>query len=868
MVASIGAMDDGAAAVGTQPTSPNPTGWRLSPKKKWWRLSHVLLWVGLVLFIAGLIAPFVTRSIVKNAISDRRVLSSAGFWKKGGCDGGPLPASVTSDLCRSSETTRDYLLFNITNALAMIHDAAKPELTEIHVAVDCVRTMYDANFDKDDDGKEIVRFSVWEHCTPAAGFDDVLESEMVQLNIPYVAGVATTTGSETLAFLSRSSTAVEAAADIFNTTLPLLASQYCTLHAMYSLFCGLHGAYCEFGDLEAYCAYTTSEQSAALFGNRTKMMQLLVDTNDTHYPSLGADSLLFSDWFYNGVASINPAAADAIVVEPELGTYSAMGNAGCSAVATFNEYYWNSAYLPSAFAEYNSETGCDIELTPGQSQHFFRHLADSDFSAQFMQAVYYYVNAMQTSGLLTNKNMLVYNDFSGAGSLYDTLTDSRCTNAGINYGNAFTVFKFIGNYLPEQLILRGSVVGYYRDRDTGVLSLNADGTGFLNGGVVTRQTVKKFLFGYNDTLATRNLGRPSGFPGVTGKMYPSISEELRFKPKQQQALYTGKGDSSVWSQWHSNENGSTATLHRSDLGARFSVVENAWVSFSCDPLPWNTANYGEDDCKIWNRTENLQGEWTGMGFKPMFELNQAEHVYSPAVRRQLQYHRVSSDHKFDKMPGVLVHTTDYAEYNVRGIKTVRYRLAPDAFANTTASAADYFIGKSCKGQEWCSPSGMLPMDRLAGFPLTMSFPRLCYSDEEDTVSITKHPDFKDISCSQLRSQIAVDPLSGINLEAKSTSQSNTVLSNTVLDGSLFSGFRNWQLVPFFAQISTVRCTEAQAKKLGKVFTMIDSAAQKSYICVGLGVLCIAWSTWSWHNERIAKIRKVAVYEGDPAVGSR
>jgi hypothetical protein len=73
-----------------------------------------------------------------------------------------------------------------------------------------------------------------------------------------------------------------------------------------------------------------------------------------------------------------------------------------------------------------------------------------------------------------------------------------------------TAETYLNAYLPYDFLLKGFVVGYQRDGmtattdptglDAASLTLLEDGTGYKNGGIFTRRTLREIVYGYEDPL--------------------------------------------------------------------------------------------------------------------------------------------------------------------------------------------------------------------------------------------------------------------------------------------------------------------------------------------------------------------------------
>jgi hypothetical protein len=125
--------------------------------------------------------------------------------------------------------------------------------------------------------------------------------------------------------------------------------------------------------------------------------------------------------------------------------------------------------------------------------------------------------SLQIDGVVVAPEFPAYAAASGV-SISMTAAEA---NAFLDTGSlpsSATAETYLNQYLPYDFLLKGFVVGYLRDGmtattdptglDAASLTLRADGTGYKNGGLFTRRTLREVIYGYEDPLLEL-LGEPS-----------------------------------------------------------------------------------------------------------------------------------------------------------------------------------------------------------------------------------------------------------------------------------------------------------------------------------------------------------------------
>ena len=119
------------------------------------------------------------------------------------------------------------------------------------------------------------------------------------------------------------------------------------------------------------------------------------------------------------------------------------------------------------------------------------------------------VLSLQLDGVVVAPEFPVY---AAASGVTISMTAAE-TNAFLDTGSlpsSATADAYLNEYLPRDFLLKGFVVGYQRDGmtattdptglDAASLTLRADGTGYKNGGLFTRRTLREVIYGYQDPL--------------------------------------------------------------------------------------------------------------------------------------------------------------------------------------------------------------------------------------------------------------------------------------------------------------------------------------------------------------------------------
>jgi len=895
--------------------------------------------LGLAGIIVGGMFPWIVQQQILDGVpaSIRSMSDSGEYAVYGSCGssdtyGGSVPSTVDGKCSDGSTGTTHYYFYNITNALAMVESGAVPELTEIHVAVDWVSIDFNVVYSTDDNGDEIVSYQTWSYYSPSEEYKDVLESKITQINPVYFAGIAGLAGTEKTVFMGFSYLVMGEMANLYNSTMRSVSAGLCGGYTVYSLTG--NSAYAAYGECSGYCAYCAPsdwpsdvaafgipnactgdyDSAFALFGDYSTIESLIgdnsYDNNIATTRGLGSDSILHSQYIYDAISSVDQEGADSIVVEPELSTYSRDGNNACdeATTGTFSYYYWTGFYdvymaslgvttttdmQPDAYS-YSPTKSCDLQFTTDQIVAFFNAFSDETFSQQFLATIYAWYSMMYDdtsqcvalvgTDCLSAKNTIQYIDVAGYGfSLVGLFSDSRCVDAGINYGNAWMVFRYLSDYSVEQFMLRGFIVGYNRDRDTGTLSLNADGTGNKNSGLITTHTIEDFIFGYNDTLA--KYVTTMSYNGIIGKQYESIEGMVKNKPAMPVSKYTGKDDTDLFNTWYSNANGSTAIQTRKDLGYVWSNINSKWEPSTCDSEPWLETNYGSDDCYIWQKCEDGTDDCTdefevelkkaanGLAFKPFFEMSENEELYAETFKRKLTFTARSADlpeFGLGEMVDMMVRPELYAGYDIHGIKTIRYDMDASNFENSTANDVYYMGPKHEDVQVWAD-NWMMPMDRINYYPAAYSKPWLCDADPnvQSKVKVTRSKDTEGMECSDVEPYIAVEPMTGMTLEKQLMFQVNWQMSTTMLDGTLFTNVASsTRSLPLFwtGQKDSIAANDALTLKT-ELFDNVDLGIDLLIGLVVAGVvILLAATVFASQWEKMFPPKKSGTDNTDKAPG--
>ena len=119
------------------------------------------------------------------------------------------------------------------------------------------------------------------------------------------------------------------------------------------------------------------------------------------------------------------------------------------------------------------------------------------------------VLSLQIDGVVVAPELPVYAAASGVTISMTAAEANDFLDMG-SLPSSATADAYLNSYLPYDFLLKGFVVGYQRDGmtattdptglDAASLTLRADGTGYKNGGLFTRRTLREIIYGHEDPL--------------------------------------------------------------------------------------------------------------------------------------------------------------------------------------------------------------------------------------------------------------------------------------------------------------------------------------------------------------------------------
>ena len=392
--------------------------------------------------------------------------------------------------------------WNVTN-LKDVLDGAKPKLEKVDVALTHVEEGSDLKWLDGGDAYEFTRRSTY--VARDAAEEARLDTEVVGLNPAYLATIAKY-GSEGAMLRNLSHVAVNKVAEVldaFITTQRLASvSTYLNAVAVDLLATGLAldgtavwpsvesvarqwaGGAVLGGPLSSLDEkYTTFEASGV--SEETALM--LWDAS--HQYSLLTEAGL-SAWT---AALSGDGAAEIAAVVPES---SAVLSWLAALVDESNSYYL--AYVAPMLSD--------------EAATSWRDLRGQQFASGAVTQKLYGVASvlsLQLDGVVVAPEFPVY---AAASGVTISLTAAEA-NAFLDTGSlpsSATADAYLNSYLPLDFLLKGFVVGYQRDGmtattdptglDAASLTLRADGTGYKNGGLFTRRTLREIIYGHEDPL--------------------------------------------------------------------------------------------------------------------------------------------------------------------------------------------------------------------------------------------------------------------------------------------------------------------------------------------------------------------------------
>ena len=392
--------------------------------------------------------------------------------------------------------------YNVTNLKAVLGAGAKIQVAKVDVTLTRVEEGSDLKWLNGGDAYEFTRRSTY--VARDAAEEARLDTEVVGLNPAYLATIAAY-GSEGAMLRNLSHVAVNKVADVldaFITTQRLASvSTYLNAVAVDLLATGLA--------LDGTAVWHSVESVARQWGGGSVLGGPLssLDEKYTNFEAAVSEETALMLWDAShqysllteaGVSAWTAAlsgdgAAEIAAAVPESSAVLAWLAA---LVDEKNPYYF--AYVAPALSD--------------EAATSWRDLRGQQFASGAVTQKLYGVASvlsLQIDGVVVAPELLVY---AAANGITVSMTAAEA-NAFLDTGSlpsSATANAYLNQYLPYDFLLKGFVVGYQRDGVTATtdptgleaasLTLRADGTGYKNGGLFTRRTLREIIYGHEDPL--------------------------------------------------------------------------------------------------------------------------------------------------------------------------------------------------------------------------------------------------------------------------------------------------------------------------------------------------------------------------------
>ena len=394
-------------------------------------------------------------------------------------------------------------VWNVSNLKDVLDAGAKPQLSKVDVALTRVEEGSDLKWLDGGDAYEFTRQSTYV-ARDAAEEARLDNTEVVGLNPAYLATIAAY-GSEGAMLQNISHIAVNKVAEVldaFITTERLAAVPvYLNAVAVDLLATGLA--------LDGTAVWHSVESVARQWGGGAVLGGPLssLDEKYTKFEAAVSEETALMLWDAShqysllteaGVSAWTAAlsgdgAAEIAAAVPES---SAVLSWLAALVDETNAYYF--AYVAPALSD--------------EAATSWRDLRGQQFATGAVTQKLYGVASvlsLQIDGVVVAPELLVY---AAANGITVSMTAAEA-NAFLDTGSlpsSATADAYLNSYLPLDFLLKGFVVGYQRDGmtattdptglDAASLTLRADGTGYKNGGLFTRRTLREIIYGHEDPL--------------------------------------------------------------------------------------------------------------------------------------------------------------------------------------------------------------------------------------------------------------------------------------------------------------------------------------------------------------------------------
>jgi hypothetical protein len=394
--------------------------------------------------------------------------------------------------------------YNVTNLKAVLDAGAKPKLEKVAVALTHVEEGSDLKWLDGGDAYEFSRRSTYV-ARDAAEEARLDNTEVVGLNPAYLATIASY-GSEGAMLQNLSHVAVTKVAEVldaFITTERLAAvTTYLNAVAVDLLATGLA--------LDGSAVWQSVESVARQWGGGSVLGGPL-SSLDEKYTTFEASGVSEETALMLWDASHQYSLLTEAGVSAWTAALSGDGAAEIAAAVPESSAVlaWLSALVDETNAYYFAYVAPTLSDEAATS---WRDLRGQQFASGAVTQKLYGVASvlsLQLDGVVVAPEFPVY---AAATGITISMTAAEA-NAFLDTGSlpsSATADAYLNQYLPRDFLLKGFVVGFLRDGmtattdptglDTASLTLRADGTGYKNGGLFTRRTLREIVYGYEDPL--------------------------------------------------------------------------------------------------------------------------------------------------------------------------------------------------------------------------------------------------------------------------------------------------------------------------------------------------------------------------------
>ena len=392
--------------------------------------------------------------------------------------------------------------YNVTNLKAVLGAGAKPQLAKVDVALTHVEEGSDLKWLDGGDAYEFTRRSTY--VARDAAEEARLDTEVVGLNPAYLATIAKY-GSEGAMLRNLSHVAVSKVAEVLDAfiTTERLAAVPAYLNAVAADLMATGFS------LDGTAIWPSVESVARQWGGGSVLGGPLssLDEKYTKFEAAVSEETALMLWDASHQYSLLTEAG----VSAWTAALSGDGAAEIAAVVPESSAVlaWLAALVDESNSYYLAYVAPTLSDEPATS---WRDLRGHQFASGAVTQKLYGVASvlsLQIDGVVVAPELPVYAAANGVTILMTAAEANDFLDTG-SLSSSATADAYLNQYLPYDFLLKGFVVGYQRDGmtattdptglDAASLALRADGTGYKNGGLFSRRTLREILYGYEDPL--------------------------------------------------------------------------------------------------------------------------------------------------------------------------------------------------------------------------------------------------------------------------------------------------------------------------------------------------------------------------------